>query len=406
MIHRALKNTIESVSRTFPILMITGPRQVGKTTLLEMCRESDRGYVTLDDWSLRDMARTDPGYFISMYPPPLIIDEVQYAPELFSYLKIVADQSKANGLYWLTGSQKFHLMQGVSESLAGRVGLVNMLGLSTSEIEGRSNHSEPFVPTAEWFSSKMGSASPLSIRGVFERIWLGSFPKLYHDPDISRDVFYQSYLETYVSRDIKSMIALVDESAFVRFLVGVAARTGTLLNIASLARDAGIDHKTANQWVGILERAGIVYLLQPYFNNRLKRLVKTPKIYFLDTGLASYLCKWPTSSSLEAGMMSSQILETFVFVEILKSYWYKGLTPHLYFYRDTDQQEVDLVIETGDTLYPIEIKKTATPSGAMSKNFHVLKKLGKNIGHGAVICCVQQITPLSKDVTAVPVGLL
>ncbi len=386
--------------------MITGPRQVGKTTLFETCAEDGRGYVSLDNLEARMMAQNDPGLFIQSYPPPVIIDEVQYAPDLFSHIKIVVDREKKNGLYWLTGSQKFHLMKGITESLAGRVALINLLGLSQAEIDGRANVT-PFLPTAEWIKkTRQAVKKPLPLMSVFERIWTGSFPKLYQEKAVSRDIFYQSYLATYIQRDVKDILAISDETAFLRFLRAVAARTSQLLNYADMARDVGIDQKTAKAWLSVLETAGLIYLLQPYYSNVTNRLVKTPKLYFLDTGLCSYLTKWPTVETLEAGSMSGALLETYVFSEVLKSYWHNGFEPNFYYYRDTDQKEVDLVIESGDTLYPVEIKKTGTPSRTASKHFTALEKLEKKIGHGAVLCFVPEDVPLSKDVTAVPIGYL
>jgi predicted AAA+ superfamily ATPase len=407
MYKRTLKDTIIRTSKTFPVVMITGPRQVGKTTLFESCAEKDRGYVSLDDFEARAMAQNDPGLFVQSYPPPVIIDEVQYAPNLFSYIKIMVDSKKNNGMYWLTGSQKFHLMKGITESLAGRVGLVDLLGLSQAEIDGRADKSPPFIPTPEWIqNARKQVPNPVTLKDVFERIWLGSFPRLHQEKDISRDTFYQSYVSTYIQRDVKDILAVSDSMAFSRFLRVVAARTGELLNYSDMARDIGISVKTAQAWLSVLETSGLVYLLQPYHSNITKRIVKTPKLYFLDTGLCSYLTKWPTPEALEAGAMSGAILETYVFSEILKSYWHNGIEPNFYYYRDIDQKEVDLVIETGDTLHPIEIKKTGTPSRTASKNFDALVRLGKKVSHGAVLCLVQKDVMLSGEVTAIPIGYL
>lgn len=404
--------------------MVTGPRQVGKTTLLELCAEDERNYVTLDDLQQRDLARNDPALFLQSHKTPLIIDEVQYAPELFSAIKMIVDREKKNGLFWLTGSQKFHLMKGITESLAGRVAIIDLLGFSQAEIDSRSNHAIPFMPTPEWIdSTRPYIAEPKLLEDIYQRIWRGSFPVLWaigdangagngdgyrHIPysEVDRDIFYKSYIQTYIQRDVRDVVNITDDLAFNRFLGAVAARTGQLLNYSDIARDVDIDHKTAKSWLSVLETSGLVYLLQPYFSNINKRIVKTPKLYFLDTGLCSYLTQWPSAGSLEIGAMSGAILETYMFSEILKSYWHNGKTPHFYYYRDTNQREVDLVIETGEGLYPVEFKKTASPSKSASKNFSVLQNLGKNIGHGAVICFVEQDVPLSRDVTAIPVGYL
>ena len=408
MYKRTLSSTIHTISESFPVLMLTGPRQVGKTTLLEMCAAGKRAYVTLDDLDARRLAQRDPALFLQTWQPPLIIDEVQYAPQLFSAIKMRVDREKRNGLFWLTGSQKFHLMRGITESLAGRVAIVDLLGLSRAESEGRADSSRPFVPTPEWIARARLAATPATdgLMEIYSRIWLGAFPRLNEQGPAARNLFYRSYIQTYIQRDVQDMLKVTDQTTFNRFLGAVAARTGQLLNYASLAREVEIDNKTVKSWMSILEASGLVYLLQPYHRNLTKRLVKTPKLYFLATGLAAYLTKWPDAASLQAGSMSGAMLETWLFAEILKSYWHNGLEANVFFYRDVDQREVDLVIEVGDTLYPVEFKKTASPSAGAARQFAVLEKLGKTVGPGAVLCFVERDIPLSSQVTAVPVGYL
>jgi predicted AAA+ superfamily ATPase len=410
MYQRTLQQTIRAVSESFPVLMLTGPRQVGKTTLLEMCSEGQRAYVTLDDLDARSLAQRDPALFLQTWPPPVTIDEIQYAPQLFSAIKIIVDREKRNGLFWLTGSQKFHLMRGITESLAGRVAIVDLLGLAQAELTGRAAASRPFIPTPEWLAharqSAQGSAPSQVLKEIYQQIWLGSYPRLIAQGAQARDLFYRSYIQTYIQRDVQDVLKVSDQMAFNRFLVAVAARTGQLLNYASLARDVEVDNKTAKSWLSILETSGLVYLLQPYHRNLTKRLVKTPKLYFLDTGLAAYLTKWPDATSLEAGSMSGAMLETWMFTEILKSYWHNGQEANLFFYRDTDQREVDLLIEAGDTLYPVEFKKTASPSQNAARQFSVLEKLGKTVGPGAVLCFVERDTPLSQQLMAIPARYL
>ncbi len=407
MYQRTLASIIKEVNDNFPVLLVTGPRQVGKTTLLEMCAEGNRNYVTLDNLEARTLAQNDPGLFVQTHKPPLIIDEVQYAPNLFSYIKIIVDREKTNGLFWLTGSQKFHLMKGITESLAGRVAIIDLLGLSQAEIDERWESLTPFLPSPGWIdNAKRTIENPKTLTETYKRIWQGTFPRVVEATDSVRNLFYQSYIQTYIRRDVKDILSISDETLFYSFLGAVAARTGQLLNYADLARDTAIDNKTAKSWLSVLETSGLVYLLKPYHRNVTKRLVKSPKLYFLDTGLCTYLTKWPTPDSLEAGAMSGAILETYLFSEILKSYYHNGVEPYFYYYRDLDQKEVDLVIETGDSLYPVEFKKTATPSSTASKHFHLLEKLGKKVGHGAVFCFVEQDVVLSEDVTAIPVGYL
>lgn len=414
MYHRILSQSVHSISNSFPVLLVTGPRQVGKTTLLNMCNTENRQYVTLDDLDVRTLAQNDPKLFLQTYKPPLIIDEIQYAPELLSAIKVVVDKEQTAGLFWLTGSQKFNLMRGVGESLAGRVAVVDLLGLSQSELNNRAGDTVPFIPTPDWVNHARNTVlNTGSMDMIFDRIWLGAFPHLHVGgtgretvaPD--RDLFYASYIQTYIQRDVKDILGVSDDVRFYNFLVAVAARTGQMLNYADLSRDVGIDPKTAKSWLSILEMSGLVYLLPPYYRNVTKRLVtSTPKLYFLDTGLCAYLTRWTDARSLSVGAMSGAILETYIFTEILKSYWHNGKQPHFYYYRDVDKNEIDLVIETGDAFYPVEFKKTATPSRRATKHFPKLEKLDKPVGHGAVICFVEQDIPLSATVTAIPVGYL
>ena len=410
MYPRTLEQTIHTISESFPVLMLTGPRQVGKTTLLEMCSKGARAYVTLDDLDARSLAQRDPSLFLQTWQPPVTIDEIQYAPQLFSAIKMMVDRDQRNGLFWLTGSQKFHLMRGITESLAGRVAIVDLLGLSQAELDGRAAASRPFMPTLDWITRARPTAHQPAqlkrLKDIYRQIWLGSYPRLVAQGALARDLFYRSYIQTYIQRDVQDILKVSDQMTFNRFLGAVAARTGQLLNYASLARDVEVDNKTVKSWLSILETSGLVYLLQPYHRNLTKRLVKAPKLYFLDTGLAAYLTKWPDADSLEAGSMSGAILETWLFAEILKSYWHNGLEGNLFFYRDTDQREVDLLIEAGDTLYPVEFKKTASPSQNVARQFTALDKLGKTVGHGAVICLVERDTPLSQQVTAIPAHYL
>ena len=408
MLDRTLKQSVLKLSTMFPVIMVTGPRQVGKSTLLEACAQDQgthgvkRNYVTLDDYSARDLAVNDPALFLQQWPAPVIIDEIQYAPGLLSAIKVEVDRHKQPGMYWLTGSQKFALMKGVTESLAGRVGLLDLLGLSQAELTGRANVCKPFVPNE---AMSLNSTTPKdrssTLEAVYNRIWLGAFPQLNQFGPGARDTFYRSYIQTYIERDVQHILRVTDHITFSRFLSAVAANTGQLLNLASLARDIGVDNKTIKSWLSILETSGLIYLLQPYFSNLNKRVVKAPKLYFLDTGLAAYLTRWPDAASLQAGSLSGAILETWVVSEIIKSYWHNGKEAPLFYYRDSDMREVDLLIESGDTLYPVEIKRTATPTRHACRQFPVIETLGKRLGHGAVICLIESPLKLSTSVTAI-----
>lgn len=319
---------------------------------------------------------------------------------------MIVDKEKKNGMFWLTGSQKFHLIKGITESLAGRVAIVDLLGLSQSEIDNKK--SIPFISKEEWISEvKAQKRKPKQPEEVYQQIWTGSFPKVnLEKKDTMINRFYSSYIQTYLQRDVKDILSVSDDTAFYNFLSAITARTGQVINYSDLSKDVGVDAKTIKSWISVLETSGLIYTLRPYFNNLTKRLTKSPKIYFLDTGLCAYLTKWPDAGSLEKGAMSGAILETYMFIEILKSYWHNGIEPYFYYYRDIDKKEIDLIIESGDTLYPIEFKKTGTPSKTASKNFSALEKLGRRVGHGFVICFVEKEVPLSREVTAIPIGYL
>jgi hypothetical protein len=391
------------VSKHFPVLLITGPRQVGKTTLLRRLSEKERQYVTLDNPMVRNLAISDPELFLQRYEPPILIDEIQYAPQLLPYIKIYVDEHKNKGAIWLTGSQMFHLMKGVSESLAGRVGIINLYGLTYSEII--TADSPLFQMDIIKLKEKASVRPILQLKELYTYIKTGSMPALYADKQ-DVDTFYASYLQTYLQRDIKDLTQVGDELTFLRFITAAAARTGQLLNYADIARDIGISEPTVKQWISILIASGIVYLLEPYHNNLLKRLVKTPKLYFIDTGLCAYLTRWTSSETLEAGAMSGAFFETWVISEIVKNYNNMGKRPPLYFYRDKDQKEVDLLINENNVLYPIEIKKNANPGNGAIASFKTLEKTKQIIGPGGVICLCSELVPIDRNNWFIPVGLL
>ena len=400
---RTLEIFIPHTAGQFPVVLLTGARQTGKTTLLRHLAGADRVYVTLDDPLLSNLAKTEPALFLQRFPPPVLIDEIQYAPELLPYIKMRVDQQREAGLFWLTGSQQFHLMQGISESLAGRVAVVQLLGLSRREADGKGSESQPFVPRPEIVYAR--KAAPLTLTELYRRIWRGGFPAM-ADAALERDLFYASYVQTYLQRDIRDLARVGDEMAFLRFLRAAAARSGQLLNLADLARDADVAPTTAKHWLSILQASGVVYLLEPYHTNLSKRLLKTPKLYFLDTGLCAYLTGWSSPETLEAGAMSGAILETWVVTELLKSYWHNGRQASFFYYRDKDKREIDLLIVQDGTIYPLEIKKTAAPDKNTVRHFHVLEKLDLPRGPGGLVCLSEHALPLGKDVVSVPVGVL
>ncbi len=403
MIKRSLEEQILKSSKQFPVVLLTGPRQVGKTTLLENISK-DREYVSLDDFEQRSLAVRDPKLFLGTHPAPVFIDEIQYAPGLFSYIKMYVDKHKRNGDFWISGSQKFHLMKNVSESLAGRVAVLDLLGISQAEIQNRKNR--VFLPDDNWKNSVIkDKIELLDVSKLYERIYRGTYPKLIANSDIATRLFYSSYIQTYVERDIRSLINIGDELKFITFLKVLAARSATLINYSDIASSVDVDVKTAQAWVSILMSTGIITLLYPYHNNLIKRVIKTPKIYFLDTGLCSYLSGWDSGSTLMNGPMDGSILETYVYSEILKSYWNSAITPNIYFYRDTDQKEIDFLIETNGTLYPIEVKKTASPSNVKT-HFEVLKHTKKPIAQGTILCLYDSILPITEKVLSIPINYI
>lgn len=403
---RTLEKYFTQASRQFPVSLVTGARQVGKTTFLQHLIGNDRTYVTLDDPLVLNLAKNDPALFMQRFPAPLLIDEIQYAPELLPYIKMESDKRRKTALYWLTGSQQFHLMKGVSESLAGRVGIVQLLGFSRREMTGLSETSTPFLPLPKEIDRRLKSGGTVTLKDLYNIIWRGSFPAMAISKNKDRDLFYRSYVQTYLQRDVRDLARVGDEMAFLRFLRTAAARTGQLLNLAEMARDVDISYNTAKSWLSILQASGLVYLLEPYFTNVTKRLVKTSKLYFLDTGLCAWLTEWSSPETLEAGAFSGAILESWIFVEILKSWLHSGQTPPFYYYRDKDGKEIDLLIIRDNTIYPLEFKKTSSPDKKAVQHFSLLEKLNLKVGQGGVICLATQSLPINAGVSSIPVSAI
>lgn len=416
-IKRAAEDVARRISETFPVLLVTGPRQVGKSTMLQMLAEESRQTVTLDDMDVRLLAKRDPALFMQRYKPPLIIDEIQYAPELFPYIKMAVDASGRNGEYWLTGSQAFHLMRNVSESLAGRVGILNLLGLSASEIEDIP--SVPFTTNPDVLMERIKVARKRDVGEVFDRIFIGAMPRMHQDPAPDWETYYRSYVETYLQRDVRDLTQVGDELSFYQFMTVVAARTSQPVVYEELASEVGISAPTAKKWLSILVSSRIVALVQPYHNNVLKRTVKMPLMHFLDTGLAAYLLKWSNPRALENGAMAGSFFESYVFSEIYKSYLNAGKEPPVFYYRDKGQREIDLLLYENGLLCPIEVKKAASPGKAAIKNFDVLNPLGRQggqpaelpslkaeVGTGSVICMANDLLPIDAKNWYVPVWLI
>ncbi len=402
-IQRHLESQIREASKFYPVVMVCGQRQVGKSTMLNHIKEKERRYVTLDDGNARRLAEKDPALFFETYGFPLLIDEFQRVPSILLEMKRIVDKKALegednNGMYWLTGSQKFKMMKDVSESLAGRIAVFDMSGLSAAEIEGR--EAGVFYPVVEELRRRVQNYQPKTVHEIYEQIFRGGMPKLIATK-LDRERFYTDYINTYLERDIKELALVGKLGEFYDFLVFMAARTSMELKYSEIANAIGISAPTAKEWVSILERSGIIFILRPYYNNITNRLVKTPKMYFMDTGLAAYLCRWPNAETLEKGAMDGAFFETYVVSEIVKSYYNAGKRPDLYYYRDIDGKEIDLLFAEGDKIYPVEIKKAKAPDRA-DKNFSVLDKLKKDIQPGVILCMADEMLPFSRDVWYFP----
>lgn len=412
-IHRSIERKLRSDAQNFKAILVTGARQVGKSTLLRKLFSGYK-YVTLDDPFLEHQARNDGDLFLTLNPPPLVIDEVQYAPELFRHIKMHCDASDGRGLFCLSGSQQFPLMKGISETLSGRIAIIELDGLSLREIQ-RDAFSLPFQPKLEYVQERAKSAR--APRNLWEIIHRGSYPEL-QNPDMEWSAYYGNYVKTYLERDVRALSAVQDLDCFQRFVIAAAARTGEVLNYAKIANDVGKDAVTIKHWISILEASGLIYLLEPYANNALKRAVKTPKLYFRDTGLVCYLTRWLSAEALAYGAMNGHVFETFVISEILKSYANSGQDYRHFvsYYRGRDKMkqkingevveedgEIGLVIEADGMLHPIEIKQNSNVSATATAAFQILDKIpDRKRGMGAVICNCPHPGMLRENVLQLP----
>ena len=414
-IHRNIESYLQKADETFKCVLVTGARQTGKSTVLKKLF-GDKKYVTFDDPFVEEQAKASGDMFMMLHQPPVIFDEVQRVPELFRYIKISCDESNKKGLIDLSGSQPFRLMQTVSESLSGRVCVVELAPLSLREIQG-DTFDRPFLPTTEYLVARQKTVQ--RPKNIWEIIHRGSYPELYNNPDVDWSSFYGSYVKTYLERDVRELSAVQDLDAFRRFMIAVAARTGQMVNYSNIADEVGKDMGTIRSWLSILEASGIVYLLEPYTPAVLKRAIKTPKVYFRDTGLACYLTRWLTPETLAMGAMSGNIFETYVIGEILKSYANRGIDYRycVSYYRGKDKRkvrkdgqvvemesEIDFIIEENGILYPIEIKKNQSETADAASAFQVLDKVeDKKRGMGAVISLCPEPGLLRENVLEIPV---
>ena len=403
---RHAESTVEKLAAMFGSVLVAGPRQVGKTTMLKRITKG-MNYVTLDDIIMCASAQEQSGTFFKDNPPPIFVDEVQKAPELFPQIKMLIDRDYKKGQFFLCGSQQFQMMKGVSESLSGRIGLVTLLGFSLRERYGIENRL-PFLPTDAYFAERKKHLANISYGEVWNMIHRGCMPELCENPDFDWQMFYGAYVRTYIERDVRALSEIGDTIKFMRFMTAAAASTGQLVNLASIARDVGVSQPTAERWLSILVASNVVYLLKPYSNNITKRAVKTPKLYFLDTGLAAYLTKWNTPDVLKNGAMAGAFFESFVIAEIIKSYYNYGIVdPPLHFYRDKDMNEIDLIIAENGFLYPLEIKKHADPQKEDMDAFVLLDKIsGVKRGSGGVICLYDNLVTLKDCDRVIPINYL
>lgn len=401
-IKRDLEKKILSISGEYSCLLLTGPRQVGKTTVLKNLMDTNRNYVSLDNLEERKLAKTDPALFLQVHDIPLFIDEVQYAPELFSYIKIAIDSGAPPGSFWLTGSQAFRMMELAQESLAGRVAILHMSGLSQHEIYG-SGDVRPFHLDFDSLKKRCDTATQTDMTGIYGRIWNGSMPGLVSGKYSERDLFYSSYLQTYIERDVSELIDRVDKLLFHDFIRAAACRAGQMLNVHDIAMDVGVSDETAKRWLQVMEKSDVIFYLRPYSNNLLKRTVKTPKMYFFDTGLVAYLTKYTSPEILANGAMNGAILENYVVSEIRKTYYNTAKECLIWYYRDKDSNEVDMIMESDGMLHPLEIKRSVNPASELIGAFSILDKGSVPRGKGAVICMRPEFTAINTDNYIVPV---
>lgn len=405
-IKRTLEKRILEISKEYACILVTGPRQVGKTTMLQHLMEgSNRKRVTLDNTDERKLAKADPELFLQIHPAPVLIDEVQYAPELFSYLKIKIDEGAVPGSYWLTGSQAFRLMDLAKESLAGRTAIVNMSALSQSELYG-DGETTPFTVGLDAVNSRKNHLAPCSPTEMYERIWHGAMPGHRSGKFTDRDVFYSSYIQTYIDRDVTDMIPGVDKLLYADFIRSAACRVGDMLNIHDIARDVGVSDDTAKRWLTVMEKSGVIFFLRPYSNNLLKRTVKTPKMYFFDTGLVAYLTRYSSPVILMNGAINGAILENYTVAEIIKTYHNDVKLCNFHYYRDKESNEIDLVIESDGETHPLEIKKSSNPGSELAGAFSLLDKGSIPRGTGAVLCLKEELSAINSKVYIIPIWMI
>lgn len=414
-VKRTVEQAILDVSHSFPCIVVYGPRQVGKSTTIDMLFGDQYRKVTLDDLDDRSLAENNPKLFLETYSWPLIIDEIQKVPTLLDEIKKIIDEQKLKWLredhpqelmYILTGSNRFELQESISDSLVGRCGVIEMA--SFSQAERYQTPAQLFSPDIEkLLEGERNRRMPYhSRREIFRDIFNGGMPDICTGA-ADREIYFRSYVSTYIEKDVRKLIAASSETQFRNFISIAALRTGQELHYDELASAVGIDVRTCRKWLSILETSGIIYLLQPYMSNASNRIIKAPKLYFMDTGLCAYLCKWPDPEMLENGAMGGAFFETYVVSELIKNAYSFNRDPgdYLFYYRDSDRKEIDVLYVVRDSIYPIEIKKGLNP-GKPTRNFSVLEKYHMNIQKGLVIDSCDRIRPVNEYAYYYPVYLL
>lgn len=404
-INRIAESKFQLLNKMFQVVLVCGPRQVGKTTMLKhFANGTNRTYVTLDDLDDRALALSDPKLFFQKYKPPVLIDEIQFAPNLFSYIKIMADDNQIAGEFWLSGSQSYKVMKLASESLAGRIGIMNMYSLTYQEII---NNLED-IPQDFSFNTlnSLTSKPKLELNNIFSYIFKGGMPKTIDYTDEMRAEYFKSYIETYLMKDIQELGKITDVVRFRKFLTACASQNTNVVNYANLALASDISEPTAKEWLSTLQGIGIVYLVQPYFNNSLKRLTKTPKLYFFDTGLCAYLAKIPSEKMLLASSLAGAYFENYVMNQFVIKNTLSKNERNIYFYRDVDQNEIDILLEDREGITPLEIKLSANPNKRDIEKFRILEKLNKNIKDGGIICLIDSVYPVNEHNSLIPAGLI
>ena len=405
-IERTLERKFLKMSSFFKAVLITGARQVGKTTILKHLAEGQkRTYVSMDNTMARTLAKSDPVLFFQTYKPPIIIDEIQKAPELFEQIKIMCDESEERGLFWLTGSQQYNMMKNVRETLAGRIGILELYSLSKNEVDGIRFPNEMDFSLA-CLQQRQACTGKNDVVDVFDHIWRGGMPDAIYADAEQRQEYYNSYIETYLMRDVSEEGGITDSVRFRKFLNACAALVAEQVNYKTLAEAAEISQPTAKEWLRLLQGLGIIYLLQPFANNELKKKEKTPKLYFCDTGLCAYLSMWLTRDTLMNGAASGHYFENYVIIELVKNFSYSSVKANLTYYRDSNAKEIDVMVEENGLIHPLEIKKSANPDRREIKKYEIIDKTNLERGSGGIICMCEEVIPIDGKNCFIPCNLI